>query len=326
MKKIIINQYYFWAVFSFMFLMNSCSKEDQNPQFTPGKNNFTISVDGTERSYVVHVPARYSGNESVPMVIFCHGSGQSGDQFYNISGWKEVGDTANFLTVFPTALVYCTVEDGVTENKTKWNSFPGGSEFCPGQNKKDDVKFISEMITQLERIFKVDAKRIYMAGFSNGGQFTATCAIQISDRIAAVISCGGGGSFPTDTIYTPVRKLPVMLMFGNQDGKLLKKLGLPDNASVPMGFDSLYTLYPQLYFAQVKPYINNFELDENNYTIGGDNNPITFANYSGKSGDPNNVFLIAEVKGLIHEYPNGKNYPLNGAVYHWDWFKKYQLP
>lgn len=312
--------------FLVLFLENCHKKEEPEPGFTTGKNEFTITLEGVTRKYVVHVPAVYTGEKKTPMVIFCHGSDQTGDQFYNISGWKEVADTANFLTVFPTALEYCVTEDGVMKTITKWNSFPGGADFCPGQNMKDDVEFMRQIISAMESRYNVDTKRIYMVGFSSGGQFTATCAIKISDILAGVISCGGGGSLPRDTVYTPARKLPVMLMFGNQDEKMLKTLGLPAGAAVPMGFDSLYAAYPQLYAAQAKPYINDFQLNETSYTLSGNGNPVVVADYVGLSGNPDNVFKLVELKGLTHEYPNGVNYPFNGAVYHWIWLKKFALP
>lgn len=326
MKTQVINLKLFLAVLVAILGLYNCSKEEPAPSFTTGKNSFTLSLDGVERKYWVHVPSGYTGENKVPMVIFCHGSGQDGEQFYNISGWKEIGDKENILTVFPSSLEYCVMEDGVTSTTTKWNSLPGGFSFCAGQNVKDDVAFMRQMISALEKRYNIDNKRIYMAGFSNGGQFTATCSIQMSDILAAVVSCGGGGSFPRDSVYTPLRKLPVMLMFGNKDQKLLKGLGLPDDASVPMGFDALYAAYPQLYGVQAKPYIKNFNLDETNYTVSGDTNSVAIADYVGLSGNPNNIFKMAEVKGLEHEYPNGINYPVNGAIYHWNWFKNFTLP
>lgn len=304
----------------------SCNKDNHKPSFTKGKNDFTLTVDGTERKYIVHVPSVYTGNNKVPMVIVCHGTAQSGDLYYDISGWKEVADTADFITVFPSALEYCIMEDGETKTTTKWNSYPGGFTFCDGENLKDDVEFMRQMITDLEARYNIDSKRIYMVGFSNGGQFTATCAVEISNILAAAVSCGGGGSFPKDSVYVPQRLLPVMMMFGNQDLKLLKGLGLMEGDAVPMGFDSLYAAYPQLYAIQAKPYINNFKLDEMNYSVSGDTNTVVVADYIGLSGNPNNIFKMVEVKGLEHEYPNGINYPVNGAIYHWNWFRNFTLP
>ncbi len=322
MKKIIF-------LISTIVSFYSCQKaadESLNSLFSQGKNRFTITVDGVEREYYVHVPAGYKNSSPTPVVIMCHGGGQTGEQFYNISGWKEVGDSVNILTVFPTALTYCTTDDGVTANRTKWNTYPGGSDFCAGVTPKDDIKFIKEMIAALKARFYVDAKRIYMVGFSNGGQFTATCSVEISDILAAAIASGGGGAFPRDTTCNPVRLLPSMLMFGNKDGKMIKGLGLPAGSSVPMGFTQLYAAYPYLYSVQPKPYINTFRLNPTTYTVSGDTNSVVTADYAGLSGNPDNVFKMVEVKGMEHEYPNGINYPLRAAVIHWAWFKQFSLP
>lgn len=314
-------------LFLLLALLFGCqSKEDPNPQIPAGKNRFTITVDGAEREYYVHVPSNYTGDAATPVVIMCHGTSGDGALFYNISGWKEVGETENILTVYPSALRYCVEEDGETKNTTKWNSFPGGFAFCPGANPKDDVKFMRQMIAALQTVFNVDAKRIYIVGFSNGGQFAATCAVQMSDLLAAAVSCGGGGSLPRDSTYTPVRLLPVMLLFGNKDGKMIAGLKLPEGSAVPMGFSELYAAYPYLYSVQPLPYIKTFRLKETGYTTGGDPNIAVEANYAGLSGNPDNVFKMVEVKGLDHEYPNGINHPIKGAVQHWAWFKQYRLP
>lgn len=311
----------------FGLLSLSCQKEEAPMvDFKPGKNRFTLTLEGAEREYYVHVPTGYKNTIATPVVIMFHGGGQNGELFYNISGWKEVGETENILTVFPSALSYCVQEDGQTQMSTRWNGFPGGFSFCAGVKPKDDLKFMREMILALQNRFKVDKKRIYMVGFSNGGQFSATCGVKLSDLIAAVISCGGGGSLPADSVFTPIRLLPTMLLFGNEDGKMIKALGLKTGSAVPMGFTQLYKEYPGLYFIQPKPYVNTFKLDEKNYTTSGDFNVAVFADYKGLSGNPNNVFKMVEVKGLGHEYPNGINHPIKGAENHWQWFKQFSLP
>lgn len=317
----------FWGLMLFSLLSMACQKS-QEPilDFKPGKNRFTLTSEGVEREYFVHVPTGYQSSVATPVVIMFHGGGQNGELFYNISGWKEVGETENILTVYPSALTYCVQEDGQTQMSTKWNGFPGGSSFCPNAKPKDDLRFMREMIAALLTRFKVDRKRIYMVGFSNGGQFSATCGVKLSDMVAAVISCGGGGALPPDSTYTPVRLLPTMLLFGNEDGKMIKALGLKEGSSVPMGFTQLYKDYPGLYFIQPKPYINTYKLDEKNYTTSGDPNVAAMADYKGLSGNPNNVFKMVEVKGLGHEYPNGINHPIKGAVNHWQWFKQFSLP
>lgn len=322
MNKLILT------LFTISFLYISCKKEDNTTKenYVIGKNKYKIQLEGVERIYFVHVPQNYSNIHSMPVVIMFHGSGQSGDQFYSISGWKEVGESQNILTVFPSALSYCVMEDGLTENRSKWNSLGGSFQYCSGQIIKDDIFFVKEIIKQLKANFNIDEHRIYTVGFSNGGEFAARTALEMSEVIAASISSGGGGAMPRDTTIIPKRLLPVMLVFGNKDGKLLSKLGLPLDSNVPMGFEKLYSSYPYLYSIQIDPYVRCFKLDANSYVNSGDTSIAVYSDFNGFNMDRNNIFRIAEIKNLEHEYPNGINHPLNGASLNWEWFKQYQLP
>lgn len=72
------------------------------------------------------------------------------------------------------------------------------------------------------------------------------------------------------------------------------------------------------------PIINAFTLDTA-YSISGDPNKFIYADYTGVSGKPGNVFRFMLVKNLDHNYPNGTNHPMKGAEIHWDWMKNYRL-
>lgn len=310
-----------------LFVFSNCNKTQENdPAITTGKHRYTITVDGTSREYYVHVPVGHNDQVLYPVVIMLHGSDQNGELFYNISGWAEVGDAENVLTVFPSALKYCITEDGETKNITKWNSYPGGFSFCSVNDLKDDKKFMRQMIAELQHGFRIDSRKVYMVGFSSGGQLSATCAVELSDILTATISCGGGGALSTDSIYRPVRLLPTMLMFGNQDEKMLRGVGLSVKSSVPMGFAQLYGQFPYLYTVQPKPFINTFKLNETSFILSGDTSSVIAADYRGLSGKPDNLFKLVEIKGLGHEYPNGINHPIKGAYYHWNWLKQFSLP
>jgi polyhydroxybutyrate depolymerase len=288
--------------------------------FSTGKNRFTTKVNGDTREYYVHVPAGYNATTSFPVVFMLHGSGGNGEKFYNISGWKEVGETENILTVFPSSPQYpCVFDDGIQKpNAEKWNSYD--LELCGGETPKDDVKFLSQVIDELKQKYTVDEKRIYIVGFSNGGEMASRTAIELSDKIAAVVACAG--ALPADTSFVPLRKLPVLLQAGNSDDRLLAKLGTPN--PLPMDFVQLFADFPAVQEV-ANTFINAFALN-NIYTTGGDPNTILYADYTGTSGKPENVFRFMMVKGLGHSYPNGTNHPVKGAEVHWAWMKNYKLP
>ncbi|MBK7695637.1 MAG: hypothetical protein IPI30_15400 [Saprospiraceae bacterium] len=87
----------------------------------------SMLVNRELREFVIFKPSGNSPSGGYPLVFMLHGSNQSGPQFYNISGWKEVAEREKFIVVFPTALIYCTTE-GV---QTKWSHGNTYSVLCP---------------------------------------------------------------------------------------------------------------------------------------------------------------------------------------------------
>lgn len=303
------------------FALPNCNKNNNNNQQpnAPGKKRFTFVADGHTREYYVHVPANYNSKIPIPVVFMLHGSGGNGEKFYNISGWKEVGETENILTVFPSSLQYpCVLDDGEKKrNAEKWNHYE--LVLCDGSAKADDVKFLSQVIDDVQQKFSVDEKRVYMVGFSNGGEMTARTAIELSDRLAAVVSASG--ALPPDTVFSPVRKLPILMQLGASDEKVMAKLGTTQ--PLPMDIDQTFAQFA-LIAGIANSYVNSFKLNSN-YTTGGDPNQIVFADYTPLPGG-DNTFRFMLVKDLGHSYPNGRNHPLKGAEVHWEWMKDFRLP
>lgn len=49
-----------------------------------------------------------------------HGTSGDGLKFYNISGWKELVEEENFITVFPSALSWCLCMMEIEKHLTRW--------------------------------------------------------------------------------------------------------------------------------------------------------------------------------------------------------------
>ncbi|MGH9854128.1 MAG: alpha/beta hydrolase family esterase, partial [Blastocatellia bacterium] len=197
-------------------------RSNNNGSFVVGKNRFTTQVDGDTREYYVHVPKSYNQSTSVPVVFMLHGTSGDGEKFYNISGWKELGEVENILTVYPSSWRHCIIDDGKRANTTKWNVYPGSFEYCAGETPKDDIKFLNQVIDEMAQKFSINQKMIYMAGFSNGGQMTARVGVEMSDRVAAVVS--SAGSLKAGSTYTPKRLLPNLLQIGTNDDRYVDKV------------------------------------------------------------------------------------------------------
>ncbi len=305
-----------------------CSSDESGTLSTPistkpyvlGKNRFTIKVDSDDREYYVHVPKNYDAKSAFPVVIMCHGTSGDGERFYNISGWKELGETQNILTVFPSSWEYCITEGGSKKTTTKWNIYPGSFTYCANEVPRDDIKFMRNMIEEVKQKYNVDTKRIYLVGFSNGGEFASRCAVELSDIVAACVA--NAGPLLPNTTYTPKRLLPVMLQFGNSDELIKTVVGA--KSDFPMDLNQLFSTYPAIQQI-VNSYTNTFKTKTTSI-IKGDANNFIWADYAGISGNADNWFRFVLVKGLDHNYPNGTNHPLKGAELHWNWIKEYKLP
>ena len=310
---------------SLIALCVSCKNDDDHkPGYVIGKNIYSMDVDGDMREYYVSVPAGYSETKATPVVFMLHGTSGDGEKFYNTSGWKEVGETDTVITVFPSSWHYCIFdEDSLQKNTTKWNTLPANWTLCNGQVARDDIKFLRTIVDKMHDILNIDHKRIYLVGFSNGGQMAAKCAIEMGDIFAAIVE--NAGSFSFDTTYFPVRKMPVALQRGNEDYG-------PGGSGPAIPLSALDTLlrtpglpFAGSYYRVASTHVKSFELDPN-FTVSGDTNSIVVATYPSLTADPQNIFQFILVKGLKHAYPNGENHPLEAAVYHWDWLKQYSLP
>lgn len=327
------NTFAFLLTVCYTAFIFSCQKDDSissngnvtTTGYVKGKNRFITKIDGDDREYYVHVPVSYTGTVPVPVVFMLHGTSGDGEKFYNISGWKEVGEDENIITVFPSSWRYCINDNGEIKNTTKWNTVPDADwTFCAGQTARNDIKFLTAIITELSEKFKIDNKRIYLSGFSNGGAMASKCAIEMSDKLAAVAE--NAAAFFLDTVYIPKRKLPVLFQVGNEDYG-------PGNTgpAIPMSkFDTLIrtpglSLLNGKHYRIAKNHINNFGLNPN-FTISGDTNSVVVATY--KSLMPGSVtdFRYVFVKGLGHQYPNGDNHWMVAARVQWAWMKQYSLP
>lgn len=147
------------------------------------QTTITWDYDGTTRKYIQYVPSIYDGNTAVPLVVALHGLGDNVANFQGV-GFQAVADTANFIVVYPEALV-----DGFT-GSTAWNSGAGTFGIYPNQNI-DDVGFINALVDTVSAHYNIDQNRVYATGFSMGGFMTNRLACELNNRFSAFASVAG---------------------------------------------------------------------------------------------------------------------------------------
>jgi polyhydroxybutyrate depolymerase len=179
-----------------------------------GDHERVVTVDGRERSYVVHVPAgRVDG--PVPVVVVLHGGGGNARNAMEQTGMSELADRAGFLAVYPNG------SGRLGRTLLTWNAGP-----CCGyavDERVDDVAFVAAVLDGVERDFGGDPERIFVTGMSNGAMMSYRLACELSGRIAAIAPVAG--SMPAGC--RPSAPVSVVAFHGTADKHVLYDGGAP---------------------------------------------------------------------------------------------------
>ena len=170
----------------------------------PGDHKRTLNSGGIKRAYIVHVPAGIDTTRPAPVVLALHGAAMDGRMMVWFSGLNKKADEAKFIAVYPSGT-------GIGPLMA-WNS--GGLSGPLAAGKPDDVAFISALLDDLEKLVRVDSKRVYACGLSNGGMMCYRLASELSPRIAAIAPVAGTVSIEE---CRPSRPVPVIHFHGTGD-------------------------------------------------------------------------------------------------------------
>ena len=67
----------------------------------PVDSERTLTVNGLERTYLIHVPPGLATDQPVPLVFVFHGLGEGANLIQQASGLNEISDTNGFIVVYP---------------------------------------------------------------------------------------------------------------------------------------------------------------------------------------------------------------------------------
>ncbi len=170
-----------------------------------GDHKRTITVDELKRIHWIHVPPKYDPKQPAAVVLALHGAMMDAKLMETFSNLNATADKHNFIVVYPNG----TGPGGFFQT---WNAglFPGELN----KIKVDDVKYLGKVLDDVESVCKVDKKRVYVAGLSNGAMMSYRLAAEMSDRIAAIAPVAGTMAVEK---YEPKRPVPVLHIHGTKD-------------------------------------------------------------------------------------------------------------
>ncbi|MBT1696966.1 prolyl oligopeptidase family serine peptidase [Fulvivirgaceae bacterium PWU4] len=200
-------------LFAFLSLLLFVHCDGSDPAI-PEDHRFyeTMMVDGRARTYLLNLPPDYyKTNEDLPLVIGLHGTGGNAGQFERDYGLTEKANSAGFIVVYPEGIR----SNGVLGVRT-WNA--GRCCDFAMKNNIDDVLFIRTLIDKLVSTFRVDAKRVYVTGMSNGGMMAYRLACEMPEKIAAIAAVSS--TMVVASPCHPSRPVPVLHMHSVLDAKV----------------------------------------------------------------------------------------------------------
>ena len=175
------------AVAATVLVVVSCAPTAVQPVRTPeatrrsllGERDtvYTIRHDTVLRTYVLHAPPGAETKTDLPVVVMLHADGSTSEGAIALTGWSVKADQEGFIVAYPQA------DRGV------WND--GTPRGLAGRVVSGDLGFVGAVLTDVDRHYKVDKKRLYLTGFSTGASVTWLAGAELAFRLGAVAPVGG---------------------------------------------------------------------------------------------------------------------------------------
>lgn len=268
--------------------------------------NGSIQHNGLTRTFILYVPATYSGLTNVPLLLNFHGYGSNASQQMSYGNFRPIADTAGFLIVHPQG----TLDNS---NTTHFNVGWGGSG-------TDDVGFTSALIDSLSADYAIDQSRIYSTGMSNGGFMSFHLACNLSNRIAAIGSVTGSMVPFTMANCNASHPTPVLQIHGTADATVPYNGASGWTASIP----SVMTHWANYNNCNSSP--TTTAVPNTNTTDGSTVEKVVYAN-----GDNCTEAVHFKITGGGHTWAGssfpltGTNYDINASTEVWKFVSKYNI-
>jgi polyhydroxybutyrate depolymerase len=263
----------------------------------------SLSSDGIERTFRLHVPAGYQPDHATALVLNFHGLNSNATQQESYSRFSDLADREHFLVVYPNG----------TSGSGKMQGWATGGVEDP--HNVDDVRFTNDLLDTLQHELCIDAHRIYSTGISNGGGMTNLLACRLANRIAAFAPVAGA-FYTTIGECQPGRAVPIIEFHGTSD---------------PLVF---YEGRPLVKMPAIQTWLQEWSTRDG--CTGG---PDTFFQQADVMGEQwtgcqtNSAVIHYRIDGGGHTWPGAQDVMVLGATTHtidatsliWQFFQKYHL-
>ena len=218
------------------------------------------------RPFDVYVPFAYDGIAALPLVILLHGFGVTGamqDDFLRLRGLAE---SRRYLMVSP---------DGTRnpDGAPFWNA----TDACCGFGATvDDSAYLAAVIQQVQSDYVVDAQKVFVVGFSNGGFMAYRMACDHADLIAGIVSISAA-TFLDTARCTPTSPVNVVEVHGTNDETITYEGGTFEGTAHP-GAEQTVAAWAAYNGCAISPETTLAALDLDRTLIGNETSVTRYQN------------------------------------------------
>lgn len=191
---------------TFLLILTACVRS-QTDALRPGNHDLVMTVDGLERTYILHVPPAVEQDQPLPLLIVLHGGGGSGQKMQRLLGFDDYANMRGFYVAYPNSYRASGLQIA------HWNDGRGTEE----TTDVDDVKFLLEMIGEISRRVPLDERRVYVTGASNGGMMTYRLGCETEGVFAGIAPVIANIPEPIFETCTPASPLHFLAINGSAD-------------------------------------------------------------------------------------------------------------
>lgn len=198
-----------------------------------GAQEGTLTVDGRVRSYLSYVPRRRQARPA--LVLLLHASRQSAQDLRRATGYSfdRLADRHGFIAVYPESY------------GKRWNDCRAAGRYKARRLGLDDVHFLLALVERFQADADIDPTRVFVAGYSSGGQLAFRLALERPERVTAIAAFAA--NLPSDENWAcraSGKPVPALLVHGTEDrispfaGGRVAVFGFASRGSVRSSLDS----------------------------------------------------------------------------------------